>query len=1089
MVLAVIILMLLISAFIVLVPTLLGIKRGTVKAGVKLVCAILGAVLAFIVCKILMGSIHSWYRDTLATNAGSDPNLAMTLEAIGENSVLIPLISGILGTFVIPFVFVILYWIFKGIVGIIGSVVLKLMKKSGLDFSYIFNVGWAIGLIQGLLSLVIFMMPIVGLCSLISPFTSFTSSTVNMGMIDGNYTFYEDAFANSYDERLPSDDSEIVFEQDGDKVISSENGMVHISGDISGVYEGNVVIKDGEVLVGLEDSDPLFGEADDDVYSIVNSFPIKVIGAIGSKSLYRSLTTFEANGSKICLLDEAEIFAACYKNLQPFFSTDIKNYSAKQAQALRLLSYQLQQSDLVMVLFSEIIPNASQNWLDGKTFLALDAPEVGKDLEPLMNEMLEIMSESDKDTIKEDMASIFEIVAIVLEHDTLKCMDDSRALMDNLSQKGYISKLLAATYANERMSSLVVEITNLGIRAVGTTLKIPENSEAVYDILMRDITDLVNTTSSMTVKEERQNKIYESLEDCFEQAGVKVTDDERAVIAYYLIDQFGARDDVSFGEAEDFFKAINEGFERVQGTASKTDPKFEFTSTDFNSLTDQIGYFYSGATSLVIKIKTENGYSYFESNGEKITVTTHSTDESGNYVSATYDIDIAEKKVSFSNLSSSEEFKCEGKTIENMLLDSTIGIDQLDNKEVLEEFERLESGIIKIVEFMNTIENSDGSKIDSSSIEKLGDALQELSSNKLLGDTSCDFIEGALKSDFVQEKVDGIDNDVVNDVMGNLRNEDGTADPNFSLGNTLASGVEAAELVTQLGKDNGEGSEPNEEVEKSLTWLIENMSESSANTIGKMITPTFIRERGLVNGDLEHISDMLKQLFMQMAKSESMSEQEYKSEAKAIQNLYDLMLKATSNGENIFGADSSINPDEVIGNYMTSKVISQTVYSHAYKNGQLKIDFLCFGSDSLEKSDKQEIVKAIESYYKKYNDGSDPMFKEKLKALAAMLCIQIDFTNKGVTYSFPETPGMNPLTESGGRYTYKVNGSLVKGWADINGKLYYFDSKGYALLGWQTISSKKYYFTVETGAYTGIVSIDETLYVFDANGVLIKTIS
>ena len=116
------------------------------------------------------------------------------------------------------------------------------------------------------------------------------------------------------------------------------------------------------------------------------------------------------------------------------------------------------------------------------------------------------------------------------------------------------------------------------------------------------------------------------------------------------------------------------------------------------------------------------------------------------------------------------------------------------------------------------------------------------------------------------------------------------------------------------------------------------------------------------------------------------------------------------------------------------------------------------------------------------------MFKEKLQALAAMLCINIDFDEKGTSYSFPETPGMNPLVETNGRYTYRVNGKLVKGWADINGKLYYFDSKGYAVTGWQTISSKKYYFTVETGAYTGIVSIDDTLYLFDSNGVLVKTI-
>jgi len=967
-----------------------------------------------------------------------------------------------------------------------------------------------LGLVQGLLTLVIIMMPVVGVCNLVSPFVNLGSTEGDRLSMshDGFYTFNVNDFENSENaNKVPTVESDVNFdkeeesptvnggnyyEKEDDKTVSGNGGSVHIYGDYNGTYivkfDSDISFQGGSVVGDT----PLYATnssgIEGDIYSIVNSFPIKAIGAIGSKALFRSLTTFKVNDAKISLLDEVEVFAKCVDLLQPFTATDIKNYSSNQAEALRLLSYQLQESDLVMLLLSETVPDVSNSWLENKAYLGVDAPKVGKDLEPLMDKILEIMSETDSETIKEDVASVFEIIAIVLDHETMKCMSDSRALMENLSQKGYISQLLAATYANERMSPLVVEITNLGIRAVGSTLKIPENSEAVYDTLMKDVASLVNQTSSMTVRDDRQKMIYEELEQCFDQAGVNVTDDERAVIAYYLIDQFGARDDVSFGEAEDFFKAISDGFERIEGTISDDEAHFEFTSSDFDSLSDQIYNFYSGQLSLIIKIKTDNGYTLFESNGEKVCVNKHSTDDSGNHVFESYEIEVADKKESFTNLSSSKEFKCEGKTIENMLLKSTEGIDDLKKKEALEEFEHLEEGITKIVEFMNNIESSTGSKIDSSSVEMLGDALQELSTNKLLGETSCDFIEGALKSQFVQDKVSGIDKDVVNDVMANLRNEDGNADPDFSLGNTLASGAEAAELVTQLGKGDQENGEPSEEVERSLTWLIENMSESSANVICKMITPEFIRERGLVNGDLQHVSDMLKELFMQMAQSDSMSEQEYKNEAKAIKNLYDMMIKATSDGGDIFNGADSIDPDEVIDNYMSSKVISQTLYSHAYKNGDLKIDFLCFGSNSIGKSDKERIVRAIENYYYKHNNGSDPMFKEKLQALAAMLCINIDFDEKGTSYSFPETPGMNPLVETNGRYTYRVNGKLVKGWADINGKLYYFDSKGYAVTGWQTISSKKYYFTVETGAYTGIVSIDDTLYLFDSNGVLVKTI-
>ena len=256
-----------------------------------------------------------------------------------------------------------------------------------------------------------------------------------------------------------------------------------------------------------------------------------------------------------------------------------------------------------------------------------------------------------------------------------------------------------------------------------------------------------------------------------------------------------------------------------------------------------------------------------------------------------------------------------------------------------------------------------------------------------------------------------------------------------------------------------------------------------------MITPEFIRKKGLTNGDLNHVSDMLKELFMQMAESDAMSEQEYKNESKAIQNLYNMMVKATSNGsKSMFDEDSGTTADSVITNYMNSKVVSNTVYTHAFKNGELKIDFLCFGGKSMRAEDKEKLAKAAEQYYLKNKNSADPTFKDKLKALAAMLCIEIDFDERGATYSFPETPGMNPVEYKDGKYTYTVNGKLVKGWTEINGKLYYFDNKGYAAIGWTTIKSETYYFTAETGARTGIVSIDDVLYAFDANGVLTEII-
>ena len=185
----------------------------------------------------------------------------------------------------------------------------------------------------------------------------------------------------------------------------------------------------------------------------------------------------------------------------------------------------------------------------------------------------------------------------------------------------------------------------------------------------------------------------------------------------------------------------------------------------------------------------------------------------------------------------------------------------------------------------------------------------------------------------------------------------------------------------------------------------------------------------------------------------------------------------------------SITASSLIESYMSSKVVSSTVYLHAYKSGNVYVDFLCFGSSSIKLQDKVELVNAIKAYYQANKNSNDPLMKEKLKAFAAMLCVEIDFVNNEVVFTTPYTPGMNPFTEKDGVYYFTKDGEKVTGWQVINEKLYYLDLEGALVLGWLEIESSKYYITVNDGAYKGICEIDDVLYQFAPNGELVKIIA
>ncbi len=523
---------LLISAIVVLVPTLLGIKRGTVKAGIKLVSAILAAIIAFIICRVTMPRMGSMFFWLLSIIAGSNETLASIVDTLETGTMLMTVAVGLIATVIMPFIFVILYLIIKAIIGLVASIALKLLagREGGSDG--IINLGWAIGFIYGVFSLVILAMPIIGLLNLISPFTAIESQTneVISFVGDGDYT--------------QKVEISIGENQSGILIGEINGSLVQIQGDAS-----SSLITD---IYPERQSENYVGE-------ICNSFPVKVISAIGAKPLFRSLTTFKVNGEKVSLLDEVQPFAQCYNHLKPLTSTEMKNYSVKQAIAVRRLSNDIQNSDIAMLLFGEILPEAAENWLDDEAFMGVKPPSVGKELEPLMDQLLGVMTEIDKDTVKEDVSSMFEVAAIVFEHETLKYADDEDALLENITTKGYISQLMSQIDSNERLKPLSKEITDLGVRSVGTTIEIPDENDPLYVDMVNDVVNMISKTSSIKNKEERHKMLSQEIEHSLEKAGVETTQDEREIIAHYLIDHYADRSDVSFDEIDELFKEITSG--------------------------------------------------------------------------------------------------------------------------------------------------------------------------------------------------------------------------------------------------------------------------------------------------------------------------------------------------------------------------------------------------------------------------------------------------------------------------------------------------------------------------------------------------
>ncbi|MBO1579263.1 hypothetical protein J4P91_06280 [Bacillus sp. XF8] len=68
---------------------------------------------------------------------------------------------------------------------------------------------------------------------------------------------------------------------------------------------------------------------------------------------------------------------------------------------------------------------------------------------------------------------------------------------------------------------------------------------------------------------------------------------------------------------------------------------------------------------------------------------------------------------------------------------------------------------------------------------------------------------------------------------------------------------------------------------------------------------------------------------------------------------------------------------------------------------------------------------------------------------------------------------------------FNKDGSMAKGWKNVNGNWYYFNEHGYMATGWLKENNNWYYLNENGSMTTGDKFIDENRYHFADNGILI----
>lgn len=743
----------------------------------------------------------------------------------------------------------------------------------------------------------------------------------------------------------------------------------------------------------------------EDCERLENSFGFKVFRVLGVDGISHSMTSFRVNDEKICLSDEVGVLASCVGNITKLSQVEMTQYTAKEAETFDALADTFDQSVLLPTVMGEFMFHATDKWMQGQAFLGMEAPTFGENdlFDPFMDELLSILhtDSSSISALKADVHTVADLVSIFASNGVFASMgsNDTEQLMTTLSANGVVSSLVTALGNNPSMKRLVPQITNLGIRAIGQTLGIPENATEIYDEFMNDVVSALNEirTEEGTVQVE---KLTERLETAFDEAGVAVDAEILDFYAAGMVEDLIADNpnEVTEADVQAFFAMYADYVSESDSVPSVSGSTFGTISgsTALSSQDRFAGTVYAGKTeeelketavarlaAMCVLISALEDNEDFATDARAIVEAAFGSIAEENEELFDYLLEAVPKKPissdSVSNtagMQSSDEMNTQKITMDQLLIDAKEAAERINSENIQSEADAISA----IFSSASDLTDMDMENLDLTAVaEQIGGILDSLSTTEAFGEEkTSNLFTAVFQSEVVRNSID-LDMDTATK-MAQKANEG-----NGNYTDTLVSVSKSVDVIQSL---NNEKDLSEEELEE----LIRTITPQSAGMLEVYATPERLESMGTPEQYSEKSSLLLVSMFSYMGREDL---ENYDAEAKALNQILNLVLAAKSDDthDRFFsteGQDDGRLPSE-------KETVSVLMSSHAttfavvdvLTDGTAVTDFDPFGLSEKIDAEEEEarLVAAFRDYYAS-NSDADLL---TMQAMAALFGVHVDF--------------------------------------------------------------------------------------------------
>ncbi len=337
----------------------------------------------------------------------------------------------------------------------------------------------------------------------------------------------------------------------------------------------------------LDGNDPVIQTVQSVVVEIDEAPTMTVYRVVGGKLMSSSLMKMDIADMDVKLEEEVESITLLAGHVLQLTKSQPAAYGEREAEILRAIGEAFDDSKLITPIAADVLFAASTAWMNDEAFLNMEKPDMGESndlFEPFLDALLEVVNEDTEisQLLQGDVKTIAEMAAILSAHGVFAKIENPDELLTVLSGGDVVKPLVKELGNNRSMKRLIPEMTNLGVRAIGKTLNIPQNTDVVYASFTNEVATELNRLGSNP--DAQQIKDFSvNLGTSFDEAGILVDGEVLEVYATGMIHDLvesNQSGEVTNKDVEAFFLLYAEQVtDDILGTETIQRPSYSYLSS------------------------------------------------------------------------------------------------------------------------------------------------------------------------------------------------------------------------------------------------------------------------------------------------------------------------------------------------------------------------------------------------------------------------------------------------------------------------------------------------------------------------------